>query len=337
VPAATGKPFRERTSDVIRRIARKLRSLLAGAAPRPSAAAESDVFSGYLPEDESRVAALMVRPQPSPGVYVDAFGVKVDPAYCPWVKAGDVGTAPPFPNSYLCDGIEFASAALALEMAAGRPAFTAAELGAGWGPWTGFMALCAERAGFKAIHLAAFEADRERYEVMQRHLALNGISDGNRFKLATFCAAAWWRDETLYWPRGAGVHDAGLAATSGERPTHDYRGKAFDFDEIAALSIETALAGFPPIDFLHIDIQGSEWELISRSIDYLSSRVRTMFVGTHSRKIEGDLIDFLRARDWTLLRERPCRFYNAERNATLVGTTYHDGGQFWRNERQIGG
>jgi hypothetical protein len=106
--------------------------MLAGAATPHSAVAGSDVFNGYLAEDEPRVAALMVRPQPMPGVYVDAFDVKVDPAYCPWVKAGEVGTAPPFPNSYLCDGIEFASAALALEMAAGRPAFTAVELGAGW-------------------------------------------------------------------------------------------------------------------------------------------------------------------------------------------------------------
>ena len=327
---------------MIRRVARKLRSLLAEPPPPatvagPPPAGDYDVFRGYFPEDEQRVPRFMApNLRPEPAVYVDAFGVKVDPSYCPWVKAGDVGTGPPFPSSYLSDGIEFAAAAIALEMAAGRPTFTAVELGAGWGPWTSMMALCAERAGFKTIHLAAFEADRARFEVMQQHLALNGI-DGKRFRLATFCAAAWWRDETLYWPRDAGVQDAGLAVSSGERPTHDYRGKAFEFDEIPALSIATALADYPPIDFLHIDIQGSEWELISHTIDYLSAHVRTMFVGTHSRKIEGDLIDLLRTRGWLLLRERPCRFYSTEPTATLVGQTYHDGGQFWRNERTIAG
>lgn len=321
---------------MIRRVARKLRSLLAPPPPPPVAPADYDIFRGYFPEDEQRVARLLAHPEPVRGVYVDAFGVKVDPTYCPWVRAGEIEGGPPFPSSYLSDGIEFAAAAIALEMAAGRPAFTAVELGAGWGPWTSFAALCAKRAGFTTINLAAFEADRGRFEVMQRHLALNGVDD-KHFRLKTFCAAAWWRDETLYWPRGADTQDAGLQATSGERPTHDYRGKAFEYDEIPALSMVTALADFPPIDFLHIDIQGSEWDLIAHAIDYLSSRVRTMFIGTHSRKIEGDLIDFLRQRDWMLLRERPCRFYNTERTTTLVGQTYRDGGQFWRNERQIAG
>ena len=72
-------------------------------------------------------------------------------------RAGTIGTDPPFPHGYHCDAIEYAAAALALEMAAGRTAFTAVELGAGWGPWTTFVARCAERAGFAVINLAAFE------------------------------------------------------------------------------------------------------------------------------------------------------------------------------------
>src|SRR5256885_4500467 len=109
---------------------------------------DPDLFSGTLPEDQQRVARLMVpQSRPEPGLYVDAFGVKVDPSYCPWAVAGAVETASPFPRAYLGDGIEYAAAALALEMAAGRSAFTAVELGAGWGPWTTFVALCAKCAG----------------------------------------------------------------------------------------------------------------------------------------------------------------------------------------------
>lgn len=292
-------------------------------------------FRGYFSEDEERVARLMPADQkPDPAVYVDAFGVKVDPSYCPWVPAGEVATQPTFPSSYLADGIEFAAAALALEMAAGRPTFSTVELGAGWGPWISFMAVCARRASFKDIRLAAFEADPARFEMLRQHLALNDIT-GERFKLALFRAAAWWRDETMYWPRDAGLFDAGLVAVSGERPTHDYRGNAFEFQEIPALSIAGALKDYVPIDFLHIDIQGSEWDLISHMLDYLSSNVRTMFIGTHSRKIEGDLIALLRENGWMLLRERPCRFYSMAQSPTLTGQTYHDGGQFWRNERMI--
>jgi hypothetical protein len=219
--------------------------------------------------------------------------------------------------------------------AAGRTTFSAVELGAGWGPWTTFLALCAERAGFTTINLAAFEADRARFDVLEKHLALNGVT-AERYNVSLFRAAAWWRDETMYWPLNAGVLDAGLAVAGGwRRPSHDYRGVPLDFEKIKARSIAGALADFPPIDFLHVDIQGGEWELISRSLGYLSARVRSMFVGTHSRKIEGDLIDLLRVNGW-LMRERPCRFRTElPRAATLVGETYHDGGQFWRNERTV--
>ena len=296
---------------------------------------DPDLFSGTLPEDQQRVARLMVpQSRPEPGLYVDAFGIKVDPSYCPWVAPGEVGTDPPFPRAYLGDAIEYAAAALALEMAAGRSAFTAVELGAGWGPWTTFVALCAKRAGFTTINLAAFEADRARFDILQRHLALNGVT-GDRYNIALFCAAAWWHDETMYWPAKSDALDAGRAAASGRRPPrHDYRGVPLDFKTIQGRSIARALKDLPAIDFLHVDIQGGEWELISRSLGYLSGHVRSMFVGTHSRKIEGDLIDLLRANGWHLMRERPCRFRtDLPRALTLAGETYHDGGQFWRNER----
>ena len=298
---------------------------------------DPDRFSGTLPEDEPRVARLMApAPTPETGLYVDAFGVRVDPSYCNWVTAGTVGTEPPFPHGYHGDAIEYAAAALALESAAGRTAFTAVELGAGWGPWTTFIARCAERAGFATINLAAFEADRARFAVLERHLAINGIT-ADRFNVRPVCAAAWWRDETLHWPVTANALDAGLAPVSGwRRPRHDYRGLPLDFEKVQGRAIASVLKDFPPIDFLHVDIQGGEWELISRSLDFLSARVRTMFVGTHSRKIEGDLIALLRDNQWQLMRERPCRFRTAlPRAATLAAETYHDGGQFWRNEREI--
>lgn len=319
---------------MIRRIAARVRRALRGPAVPASVPDELDLFRGYHPEDEQRIAALMLRnQQPDPAVFTDAFGVKVDPAYCPWVSAGTVETGLPFPHGYLCDGIEFASAAIALVMAAGRKTFTAVELGAGWGPWTSMMALTAERLGFTDIRLAAFEADPGRFEVLRRHLALNGVAEPRFGKLALFRAAAWWRDETLYWPRNADPQDAGLAVASGAPPAHDYRGKAFAFDEIPARALGTALADWPPIDFLHIDIQGGEWDLVSNSLDYLAAHVRTMFIGTHSRKIEGDLIDLLYRAGWMLVRERPCRFAPSSAAPTLVGRTFHDGGQFWRNER----
>jgi FkbM family methyltransferase len=287
-------------------------------------------FAGYTIEDVERVSGLLPHDLVvDPGVFTDVFGIKISPRYCPSI-AGNVGavqTNKPFPDDgFLSDGIEFASLALALQ-AASPPTFTAVELGAGWGPWTALAGRCAERAGFSKTNLIAFEADPKRYTFLQEHLRLNGITAD------THCAAAWWRDQNLYWPVAEDGMDAGMAATSGWRPKIDYRGRPSAFRKIRALSIAKALSAFPVIDFLHIDIQGSEWDVIWRSIGFLNKHVRCMFVGTHSRKIEGDLIDGCNKQRWTLLREMPCMFYSALKPPELTGATYKDGGQFWRNER----
>lgn len=61
--------------------------------------------------------------------------------------------------------------------------------------------------------------------------------------------------------------------------------------------------------------------------------MRFLFVGTHSRKIEGDLIATLFKRGWKLEREKPCRFDGQGHTPILTGLTTDDGGQVWRNPR----
>jgi hypothetical protein len=59
--------------------------------------------------------------------------------------------------------------------------------------------------------------------------------------------------------------------------------------------------------------------------------VRHLFVGTHSRTIEGDLIELLWSRRWRLLREQPCVFDLNRDGPVLNALTIRDGGQFWAN------
>jgi FkbM family methyltransferase len=288
---------------------------------------------GYFEEDLTRVARLIAHDiEPDRDVYIDAFGVKVDPAYCAWAKPGTIGSGLPFPGDGIgADGIEFAALALALEFAQGQPDFTSVELGAGWGTWTALAALCAHRIGFQSVNLIAFEADRGRFQDLRRHLVLNGIANAKLHQ-----CAAWWRNEKLFWPV-RDRSDAGMSVAVGERPSADYRGKVSQFEKITGRSIAEVLSIYPRIDFMHVDIQGAEWDVIAGSIDFLNSRVRSLFVATHSRKIEGDLIALLRSQGWLLMRETPCHFYSMASAPTLEGLTYHDGGQFWRNDRDAAG
>ncbi len=56
-----------------------------------------------------------------------------------------------------------------------------------------------------------------------------------------------------------------------------------------------------------------------------------MIVGTHSRKIDGDLIDLMWRQGWVLEEEMPARFNFLGFLPTLEGMTYSDGTQVWRN------
>jgi FkbM family methyltransferase len=300
-----------------------------------------DVFNGIQLHDEEMVKSICdTDTSVSNNIFIDSIGVKVSPEYYPWIadKIGKRSTNVPIPNDgYFAEGIEYVALAHAFKLLESRQKFTVVEIGAGWGPWISAATVVARRLGYAQINIAAFEADESRYNAMRSHLSLNkiisvdspskGTIPGLRWQL--FNAAADAEDKILYWPIDHGIEDAGMATATS--PTDvDYRGKKTTYKEIRALDIRTALEDFSVIDFLHIDIQGSEYELINNTIDFIEKTVRFVFIGTHSRKIEGDLIFELLERGWKLLRERPCQFTPTENIPSLTGMTYVDGGQFWQ-------
>lgn len=319
----------------------KARGVLDQAAPLTN-----EIYRGYRPEDRERLAALVAGPALAvDGYYVDRFGQRFDPAYHPVIadRLGQVAEVLPLPaDGHLAGGIEYAAVALAFEAARGQSTFTVAELGAGFGPWVTLCGLTARRLGFQQVRLAAFEADTGRYTQLRRHLACNGLvpvdaaaqgSDGS-MTWRLFNAAAWWQDGHVWWPADSDPRDAGMRAEASGYARHDYRGQAQRLTEIPALDVATALAAWPVIDLLHIDVQGSEAELVPHLLPFLSARVRSMFIGTHSRKIEGDLMALLYDNGWNLLREKPCRFNPTQGDVSLDGRTTSDGAQYWVNRRQ---
>lgn len=304
--------------------------------------APSDIFRGFTFEDSVRINALChLADSLDPHHFIDAIGIRVDPSYCPWI-ADRIGTQAPLQllptDGYLADGIEYAALALALEWAAGKPSFVVGEIGAGWGPWITAAAVLARRRGFTTINMTALEADNERFEAMRRHLAINdlvptdaprrGSLEGLDWRL--HCAAADWCDRPLYWPSTGGLSDAGMAAGYSPGETADYRGVATQYQAIDGIDLATAFDHVDTLDFLHLDIQGGEGDLLLNSLPFLNQKVSAFFAGTHNRKIEGDLIHTLRNSGWILIREKPCQFYTTANTPTLTGQTYVDGGQLWR-------
>ena len=123
--------------------------------------------------------------------------------------------------------------------------------------------------------------------------------------------------------------DAGRAVSVESNIEVDYRGKPSEFLAVSGLSLADLVAEYKNVDYVHIDVQGTESVIIPRSVEALERHVRYMFIGTHSRKIEGDIIDLLISRSWRLIKEQPCVFDPLASSPSLAGLTRRDGGQFW--------
>ena len=88
-----------------------------------------------------------------------------------------------------------------------------------------------------------------------------------------------------------------------------------------------ALSDGAVIDLLHIDIQGAEVDFVSGSMADISSHVRRVLIGTHSRIIEGQLSAHFLEAGWIMEMERPALMpLHAGRPRIAI-----DGVQLWRN------
>jgi FkbM family methyltransferase len=301
-------------------------------------APETEIYRGYDVDDLERVDNLADPDKRlTPGFLTDFFGIRVSVDFLENLAPRVIDT-PPFPwDGYLAEGIEYASAAIALDQTKG-PRFTAVELGAGWGPWCTLMAKLAQRRGFSEITSIGVEASSARFRLMQQHLYNNGLlaspsdteAHGAGMHIKLLQGAAWHRNGKLHFPKSDSVYDAAMSAHEGATKT-DYRGLKIEHEQIQAYSLPNIVEDCGVVDFMHMDVQGGEWEILRHSKRALDRHVRFMYIGTHSRKIEGDLIDLFHHHGWKLFREKPCRFWSMAEAPSLQALTYYDGGQLWRN------
>ena len=97
---------------------------------------------------------------------------------------------------------------------------------------------------------------------------------------------------------------------------------------VPGYSLRTLAADLPPIDLLHIDIQGDEFDVLAAAPEVLTARVRRMCIGTHGREIEGRLLELLPDLGFRLRQERACVYGLGGRRPTLI----EDGFQHWVRE-----
>jgi hypothetical protein len=263
----------------------------------------------------------------TPGYLTNFLGVLIDPDFAPTILSGRGGEVEgiPVPSNWHADIAEWGAALRAVDLA--RGGFTVLELGCGWGCWMNNTGVAARRAGLE-VDLIGIEADEAHLGSATACCAANGFAPG-QVTLFRGVAAAGTGVALFPRPEAAGTHwglEPVFGATAEQREGALASGR---FDEVAMLPLESLAARRARIDLLHIDIQGGEAELIVGSLAVLREKVAYIVVGTHSRQIEGRIMDALLGDGWTLEIERPAILALAEDTPRVTV----DGVQGWRNPR----
>ncbi|UEM03795.1 hypothetical protein JL101_028270 [Skermanella rosea] len=263
--------------------------------------------------------------EPRDGHLTNFLGVVIHNKFLPGVLADRAGQVEGIPNpaNWHADIAEWAAALRAVELA--RKTFTMAELGCGWGCWMNNTGVAARRLGLKT-HLIGVEGDPGHIAFAREACASNGFAAD---EVTLFHGIAAAIPGTALFPRQktSGM-EWGLEPifnATGEERRRALR--AGSHDELPMIPLNEVIGDRERLDLLHVDIQGGEADLVDSCIGTLSRRVAYMVIGTHSRQIEGRLMDSLLGAGWTLEMERPA-IIRLSGGAPL---TLVDGVQGWRN------
>jgi FkbM family methyltransferase len=259
---------------------------------------------------------------------VDGFGQQTLLECIPFASTFDLDRlSVPIPDDgYHAEAAEYI--AVADSVARARSQYCVAELGAGWGPWVGFGGVLARSRGLADITVIAVEAHPGRFELLQKHLAANSLRGSDAgVTCRLFNGAATVTRCEAFFP-DVDVAAMGPAVSESEHSV-DHRG--IDQPKIRVEGYPlTEILGESQVDLLHIDVQGTEFELVEANLELLERQVRAMMIGTHSRTIEGKLIELLYSHGWQLELEKPCRVVWKVRSSSREPVTETDGCQYWR-------
>lgn len=210
--------------------------------------------------------------------------------------------------------------------------FRMVALGAGWGRWLTAGAFAARHRGL-AFHLTGVEAEPDHFAWMQQHMRDNSMPD-ECVRLVYGAAAA--RSEPCWFPvsnsnwYGQSIVDVPDAAIDSQG---DVFIKGTRLRRVPAVTIQDVLGGPEQVDYLHMDIQGTEFDFLASNPDLLRSFVRIVNIGTHSEVIERRLRRLFQRLGW---RARYDVNLGTKLNVRLDGSEsavveFGDGVQVWEN------
>ena len=289
-------------------------------------------FRGYTDDDIDLLKRFQSQDsEPKDGYFKDFVGVLSDINFVGhWSHLdGHVFDLPlPETDGAHAETIEWVG--LLKAVATCKDSFRAMELGAGWAPWLVDGIFAARQIGITDYFICGVEADPGKYKMMQQHLDNNGIPHHSK-NVCLIQGAVGAENGTAFWPIMSDPSGDWGARPQSEVGT-DYRGVKFqNMRKVDVYSLNSLLEKCDVWDFLHIDIQGEEFEVLQATQALLTERVRWCVIATHSRKLDGLVLDFFYQLGWKLHNEKPTCFNYASKATSLEAMTTSDGTQVWEN------
>lgn len=267
----------------------------------------------------------VVGQQPEPDLIRNFLGVKIPVKVYPPVLEAMKGQVEPVPEpgNWHADIAEWGGALRAVALAQ-NGLFRIVELGCGWGCWLVNTGAAARSRGLE-VDLIGVEGDANHLDNAREVLEMNNFSEkdfrlnhgvaGPRSGKAIFPnpekGSAAWGGEAIFYP------DEARLAAAAQDPS---------VQVLDCLTLDVLSSG-QVIDLLHIDIQGGETDYVRGNMDSIEQLVRRVLIGTHSRVIEGQLMEHFQKAGWRMEMERPVIApLQAGNPVTLI-----DGVQMWAN------
>lgn len=252
----------------------------------------------------------------------DFLGVATDVTYKkPWGKYA-VGIGAEYTSNYpVVNEHYFDWIALLQCVRSASGTFRMAELGAGWAPWLVRAAFAARQVpAIEQIELVGVEADPTHYSWMKDHFLDNKLNPA-KYHLIHGAVAP---------------HSSRLRFPKLDNPDEDY---GASLNAVSTNGEYVDVQGYPltdlldrftgPVDFIHMDIQGAEYDVIPGAMKLLKSQVKAMMVGTHtSLEKHNDLHQMFLDYGWKPVIVFP---RNGEVETEFGKVTFGDGFIFYSN------
>ena len=174
-------------------------------------------------------------------------------------------------------------------VAEARDSFTMIELGAGYGLWSVRAALAIEQLRPRPVHLIAVEADPIHFEWLKQHFADNGIDAAKHtliraaisgretplpFLIGTPSGAErpheWYGQALADWAGQVVDPEAGCY---GGFPVSIHENGWRSIEPPSVVTLAGILAKLDHVDFLDLDIQGAEYEVLRSDVEGLNAKV----------------------------------------------------------------